>query len=46
MSHKRKGVLTVCNEWWKHLRPYMKRRFWKKERRAAKRLAKTDSRET
>ncbi|WP_425090494.1 hypothetical protein [Tropicimonas sp. S265A] len=43
MSTKKKGVLTVSAEWRKHLRPFYKRIFWKKERRTANRVAKRDS---
>lgn len=39
MATMKKGILTRAGEWWKHLRPYGKRQFWKKERRAAKRVA-------
>ena len=35
MATKKKGLLTVSGEWWKHLR-WLKRAFWKSERRAAK----------
>jgi hypothetical protein len=35
MSHKRKGQLTTSGEWAKHLRPLLRRVFWKKERQAA-----------
>lgn len=34
MSHKRKGHLTVFDQWWKHLRPEGKRTYWKGERMA------------
>jgi hypothetical protein len=34
MSHKRKGQLTSIAERAKHLRKYMRRRFWKGERKA------------
>jgi hypothetical protein len=34
MSHKRKGQLTVSGEWARHLRPLLRRAFWKKERQA------------
>lgn len=34
MTHKRKGQLTTSPEWAKHLRGYMKRQFWKGERKA------------
>ena len=36
MAHKRKGQLTVSGEWAKHLRKYLRRKFWKGERKAAK----------
>ena len=36
MTHKRKDTLTAPPEWWKHLRPFNKRRVSKKERLAAK----------
>jgi hypothetical protein len=36
MAHKRKDTLTKSPEWWKHLRPYNKRKVAKAERRAAK----------
>ncbi|MCR9254220.1 MAG: hypothetical protein NXI20_27655 [bacterium] len=32
MSFKRKGQLTKSPEWWKHLKPELKRYFWKRER--------------
>jgi len=38
MAHKRKDTLVAAPEWWRHLRPYHKRRVAKKERRAANRL--------
>lgn len=40
MAHVRKGILARCLLWWKHLRPYGKRQFWKKHRKAEKRAAK------
>ena len=36
MSQKRKGQLTTSPEWVKHLRKYLKRHFWKRERLAEK----------
>jgi hypothetical protein len=33
------GILTRAGEWWVHLRPYGKRDFWHRERRAAERDA-------
>ena len=37
MAHKRKDTLVAAPEWWRHLRPFNKRRAAKKERRAANR---------
>lgn len=37
MATVKKGILTRAGEWWKHLRPYGKRQFWKRERKAARR---------
>jgi len=34
MSHTRKGMLTVSDEWKQHFPKWMKRAFWKGERRA------------
>lgn len=34
MSHKRKGQLIFATEWAKHLRKFLKRQFWKAERKA------------
>ena len=44
MATKKKGMLTKAtfNAMCKHLRPYGKRAFWHRERRTAKRLARTD----
>ena len=36
MAHKRKDTLVSASEWWKHLRPYNKRKVSKAERREAK----------
>lgn len=36
MAHKRKGQLTVSGEWAQHLRPLLRRAFWKGERQAEK----------
>lgn len=38
MAHKRKGQLTVTTEWAKHLRKYLRRQFWKGERKAGKKF--------
>lgn len=40
MATVKKGILTRAGEWWVHLRPYGKRDFWGRERRAAARDAK------
>ena len=34
MSHKKHGQLTTSPEWARHLRPLLRRFFWKGERRA------------
>jgi hypothetical protein len=34
MSHKRQGQLAVSGEWARHLRPFLRRMFWKSERQA------------
>lgn len=39
MATVKKGILTRAGEWWVHLRPYGKREFWHRERRAAARDA-------
>lgn len=44
MSTKKKGTLTVCKEWAKHLR-YFKKIFWKSERKASKKDASERARE-
>ena len=41
MSHKRKGQLTTTSEWARHLRKFLRRQFWKGERKAEKALIKT-----
>ena len=43
MSHKRKGQLTVSGEWAKHLRPFLRRVFWKTERQAEKALVRVEA---
>jgi hypothetical protein len=37
VAHKRLDALTPPPEWWRHLRPELKRRVAKAERRAARR---------
>jgi hypothetical protein len=34
MSHKRNGQLTTSGEWARHLRPFYRKAFWKRERQA------------
>jgi hypothetical protein len=36
MGSNKKGILTKCQDWAKHLRPFNKRVFWGKERRLEK----------
>lgn len=36
----KKGYLTTPPQWWKHLRPFWRRVFWKRERAAARRLVR------
>jgi hypothetical protein len=36
MATKKKGTLRTSGEWAKHLRKYHKRKFWKGERKEAK----------
>lgn len=42
MAHKKKGQLTTSPEWARHLRKYMKRHFWKRERLAVKELIRKE----
>lgn len=37
MATKKKGILSLSPEWWKHLRPWVKRQFWHRERQSVKR---------
>lgn len=43
MAHKQKGQLTTSGEWAKHLRKYLKRKFWKAERNADKKFVQIES---
>lgn len=38
MANKRRGQLTVTGEWARHLRPLLRRAFWKRERQAGQAL--------
>jgi hypothetical protein len=42
MATVKNGLMTSAGKWWKHLR-WMKRPFWKAERRAAKTATKKDA---
>ncbi len=42
MAHKRSGQLTVSGEWARHLRPYFRRIFWKRERVAEKAMLQSE----
>jgi len=44
MATVKKGVLVSATEWWKHLR-WTKRTFWKKHRKAERRLIRADIKE-
>jgi len=43
MSNKRHGQLTISGEWARHLRPLLRRAFWKKERQAGHTLAQREA---
>jgi hypothetical protein len=38
LANKKKGQLTTTGEWAKHLRKFLKRQFWKGERKAVKKM--------
>lgn len=38
MATVKRGVLVRAPQWWKHLRPWWRRRFWKQHRRAEARV--------
>ncbi len=42
MAHTRSDTWTKTVQWWKHLRPFWKRKQTKKERRAARIRAAQD----
>jgi hypothetical protein len=44
MAHTRKDTLTQPPEWWKHLKPFNKRRVSKRERQAGRKSIEVDSR--
>jgi hypothetical protein len=43
MSHKKHGQFTTSPEWARHLRPVLRRFFWKSERRAAREFARSEA---
>ena len=43
MAHKKHGQLTTSGEWARHLRPYLRRDFWKGERRAEVEFLRTEA---
>lgn len=43
MATMKKGILVRAGEWWKHLR-WTKRLFWKRHRKAEKKLAREETR--
>jgi hypothetical protein len=45
MAYKRKGLLTVSGEWAKHLRGFWKKKFWRGERRAGKKIIRNTKNE-
>ena len=45
MAQKRNGQLTKTGEWAKHLRKFLKRRFWKGERKASQGIITKELRE-
>jgi hypothetical protein len=44
MADVKQFQLTRAGEWWKHLRPWNKRKFWKAERRAYAQVIRLESR--
>ena len=43
MSHKKRGQLKASPEWAKHLRPFLRRFFWKGERREERDVERSES---
>jgi len=43
MSHKKHGQLTTSPEWARHLRPLLRRFFWKGERRAEREFVRSEA---
>ena len=36
MATRKKGITVSTPQWWRHLRKYVHRQFWKRQRRADK----------
>lgn len=45
MAHKKRGQLTTSPEWAHHLRPFLRRVFWKGERQTARELIQEEAHE-
>jgi hypothetical protein len=45
VANKKKGNLTVVGEWAKHLRKFLKRQFWKGERKAGNKLIEQEKKQ-
>jgi hypothetical protein len=45
MAHSRKDNYCAPLEWWKHLRPFNKRKMNRRERKAAQNRIKVDTKE-
>ena len=43
MAHVRKGHTVSAPQWWKHLRPFGKRQFWKRQRKAWRKQMHADA---
>ncbi len=43
MTTKKQGMVTVSGEWRKHLRKWLKRAFWRRERKAVKHMLRRES---
>ena len=42
MATIKKGLTVTATEWWNHLRPLLKRKFWKKQRQADKKAIRKE----
>jgi len=46
MATVKKGLLTSSGLWARHLRRRLKKKFWRRERQAGRRFAKTETEKT